>query len=130
MVITIYVDDLTFWCDKEDEIEHVKGLLRKNFEMKDLGDLCYILRIEIIRTPNGIWMSQRQYAVDMLSKYGMSDCKTILVPLDQNGKVSTDAGCVLEDPTIYKKMVGSSIYIPIVEQGGRGARERREKHTM
>ena len=51
--------------------------------------------------------------MDMLSKYGMADCKPISVPLDQNGKVSTDAGCVLEDPTMYRKMVGSLIYITI-----------------
>ena len=113
VVITIYVDDLIVGGDKEDEIEHVKGLLRQKFEMKDLGDLRYFLGIEIIRTPDGIWMSQRQYAMDMLSKYGMADCKPISVPLDQNGKVSTDAGCVLEDPTMYKKMVGSLIYITI-----------------
>ena len=51
--------------------------------------------------------------MDMLSKYGMADCKLISVLLDENGKVSTDAGCVLEDPTMYKKMAGSLIYITI-----------------
>ena len=51
--------------------------------------------------------------MDMLSKYGMADCMPISVPLDHNGKVSTDAGCVLEDPTMYMKMVGSLIYITI-----------------
>ena len=34
--------------------------------------------------------------LDMLSKYGMAGCKPIFVPLDQNGKVSADAGYVLE----------------------------------
>ena len=38
--------------------------------------------------------------LDMLSKYGMADCKPILVPLDQNGKISVDAGYALEDPTM------------------------------
>lgn len=51
--------------------------------------------------------------LDMLSKYGMVDCKPILVPLDQNGKISADAGYVLEDPTMYRKMVGSFIYVMI-----------------
>ena len=48
--------------------------------MKDLGELCYFLGIEIMRTKEGIWLSQRQYALDMLSKYGMADCKPILCP--------------------------------------------------
>ena len=68
VVITIYVDDLTIGGDKEDEIEHAKGLLRQKLEMKDLGDMRYFLSIEIIQTPDGIWMSQRQYVVDILSK--------------------------------------------------------------
>ena len=100
MIITIYVDDLIVGGDSLDENEHVKGLLKKQFDMKDLGDLRYFLGIEVIRTPEGIWLSHRQYVLDMLSKYGMADCKPILVPLDQNGKISADAGYVLEDPTM------------------------------
>ncbi|MCO5562729.1 hypothetical protein L7F22_016361 [Adiantum nelumboides] len=74
VLITIYVDDLIITGDNETEIEHVKGLL-KEFEMKDLGELRYFLGLEVIRTTEGIWLSQRQYALNMLSKYGMADCK-------------------------------------------------------
>ena len=59
VIIVIYVDDLIVGGDNLDEIEHVKGLLKLKFDMKDLGDLRYFLGIEIIRTPDGIWMSQR-----------------------------------------------------------------------
>jgi hypothetical protein len=49
----------------------------------------------------------------MLSKYGMVSCKPIFVPLDHNGKLSADAGEVLEGVTMYKKIVGSLIYMMI-----------------
>jgi len=81
--------------------------------MKDLGELKFFLGIEVIRTPEGIWLLQRQYALDMLSKYGMVGYKPISVPLNQNGKLSADAGEVLEDTTMYKKIVGSLIYMTI-----------------
>jgi hypothetical protein len=81
--------------------------------MKDLGELKFFLGIEVIRTPEGIWLLQRQYALDMLSKYGMAGCKPISVPLDQNGKLSADAGEVLEDANMYRKIVGSLIYMTI-----------------
>jgi hypothetical protein len=113
MVITIYVDDLIVGGDNEKEVEHVKRLLKQKFDMKDLGELKFFLGIEVIRTPEGIWLLQRQYALDMLSKYGMVGCKPISVPLNQNGKLNADAGEVLEDATMYKKIVGSLIYMTI-----------------
>ena len=82
--------------------------------MKDLGELRYFLGIEVIRTPKGIWLSQRQYALDMLSKYGMADCKPIAMPLDVNAKLSAQVGDVLEDVTMYRKIVGSLIYLTIM----------------
>ena len=69
--------------------------------------------IEIVHTKEGIWLSQRQYALDMLSKYGMVDCKPISMPLDQNLKLRADEGQVLEDVTMYRKIVGSLIYLTI-----------------
>ena len=73
VLITIYVDDLIIVGDSETEIEHVKGLLKQEFEMKDLGELCYFLGIEVICPKEGIWLSQRKCALDMLQKYGMDD---------------------------------------------------------
>ena len=87
VIICIYVDDLIVGGDNVAEIEHVKTLLKQEFDMKDLGELRYFLGIEIVRTKEGIWLSQRQYALDMLSKYGMADCKPIAMPLDQNLKL-------------------------------------------
>jgi len=113
VVITIYVDDLIIGGDNEKEVEHVKRLFKQKFDMKDLGELKFFLSIEVIRTLEGIWLLQRQYALDMLSKYGMVGCKPISVPLNQNGKLSADAGGVLKDATMYRKIVGSLIYMTI-----------------
>ena len=69
--------------------------------------------IEVIRTNESIWLSQRQYALDMLSKYGMAKYKPIVMPLDHNLKVHANVGDVLENATMYKKIVGSLIYLTI-----------------
>ncbi|MCO5559846.1 hypothetical protein L7F22_013450 [Adiantum nelumboides] len=86
VIITIYVDDLIIGGDALKDIEHVKALLQKQFDKKDLGELRYFLGIEMIRNEGGIWLSQKKYGLDMLMKYGMADCKPILTPLDQNLK--------------------------------------------
>ena len=80
--------------------------------MKDLGELRYFLGIEVVRVPHGFWMTQRQYMLDMLEKYGMLACKPIDTPMEPNMK-SENVGHELEDVTMYRQMVGSLIYLTI-----------------
>jgi len=83
------------------------------FEMKDLGELRYFLGIEIIQSPKGIWLLQRQYALNKLFEYGMTSCKPISIPLEQNVKLSANEGDLVEDTTMYKHIVGNLIYMTI-----------------
>jgi hypothetical protein len=81
--------------------------------MKDLGELCYFLGIEVIKSPKGIWLLQRQYALNKLFEYGMMSCKPISIPLKQNVKLSANEGDLVEDTTMYRRIVGSLIYMTI-----------------
>ena len=85
--LLLYVDDLVIVGADLDEIHRVKSQLAASFEIKDLGDLHYFLRIEVIRTPEGILISQHHYALNMLFKFGMANCKPISTPLDRNAKL-------------------------------------------
>ncbi|MCO5592612.1 hypothetical protein L7F22_046615 [Adiantum nelumboides] len=96
VIITIYVDDLIIGGDALKDVEHVKALLRKQFDMKDLGELRYFLGIEMIRNEGGIWLSQKKYELDMLMNYAMSDCSPISTCLDQNLKLRIDEREVLD----------------------------------
>ncbi|MCO5590817.1 hypothetical protein L7F22_044792 [Adiantum nelumboides] len=73
VIITIYVDDLIIGGDALKDVEHVKALLQKYIDMKDLGELRYFLGIEMIRNEGCIWLSQKKYGLNMLMKYGMVD---------------------------------------------------------
>ena len=111
--VLIYIDDLLIGGNSNSEIEKVKKSLELKFHMKDLGELRYFLGIEIIRSENGILICQRQYAVNVLKKYGMYGCKLISAPLDKNCKLSAYEGAKIENAAIYRKMVGSLIYLTI-----------------
>jgi hypothetical protein len=84
VVIVIYVDDLIITRDSDADIFDLKKLLKQKFEMNDLGKLRYFLGIEVIKFPKRIWLLQRQYALNKLSEYGMTGCKPISIPLEQN----------------------------------------------
>jgi len=113
IIIVIYVDDLIITRDNDVDISDLKKLLKQKFEMKDLGELRYFLGIEVIQSPKGIWLLQRQYALNKLSKYGMTGCKPISIPLEQNVKLSTDEKDLVEDTTMYRRIVGNLIYMTI-----------------
>jgi len=81
--------------------------------MKDLGELSYFFGIKVIQTPKGTWLLQRQYALNKLTECGMMGCKPISIPLEQNVKLSVDEGNFVEDTTMYKRIVGSLIYMTI-----------------
>jgi hypothetical protein len=114
VVIVIYVDDLIIIGDSDANIFDFKKLLKQKFEMKDLGELHYFLGIEVIQSPKGIWLLQRQYALNKLSKYGMTGYKPISIPLEQNVKLSADEGDLVEDTTMYRCIVRSLIYMTII----------------
>jgi hypothetical protein len=113
VIIVIYVDDLIITGDSDANIFDLKKLLKQKFEMKDLGELCYFLGIEVIQSPKGIWLLQRQYALNKLSEYGMTGCKPISIPLEQNVKLSADERDLVEDTNMYICIVGSLIYMTI-----------------
>jgi hypothetical protein len=113
VVIVIYVDDLIIIGDSDVDIFDLKKLLKQKFEMKDLGKLRYLFGIEVIQSLKGIWLLQRQYALNKLSKYGMTRCKPISIPLEQYVKLSANERDLVEDTTMYRHIVGSLIYMTI-----------------
>ncbi len=113
IVIVIYVDDLIITRDSDSNIFDLKKLLKQEFEMKDLGELRYFLNIEVIQSPKGIWLLQRQYALNKLFEYGMTGYKPISIPLEQNVKLNVDEGHLVEDTILYRRIVGSLIYMTI-----------------
>jgi hypothetical protein len=44
----------------------------------------------------------------------MTGCKPISIPLEQNVKLSADEGDLVEDTTMYRRIVGSLIYMTII----------------
>ncbi|KAB2622537.1 hypothetical protein D8674_024719 [Pyrus ussuriensis x Pyrus communis] len=70
-LLIIYVDDMVVTGDDTEEMERLQEYLSSEFEMKDLGGLKYFLGIEVARSRGGIYLSQRKYVLDLLSKTGM-----------------------------------------------------------
>ena len=113
IVIILYVDDLVIRGEHLVEINKVKSLLSDKFEMTDMKDLHYFLGIKVIRTPIGIMISQRYHILNLLYKFGMDECKSVATPLDRNLKLDANSGTNACEPTQYRQLIGSLIYLTI-----------------
>lgn len=93
------VDDRIVIVNDKEEVEKFKKYLAIGFEMKDLGGLKYFLVIEVSRSANGIFLSQRECIISLLTETWMLDCNLEDTPIVQNhhlgeclNQVSTNKG--------------------------------------
>jgi hypothetical protein len=112
VLLVLYVDDL-FLTGEEDLIAQTKRELSEEFEMKDLGLMHYFLGLEVWQKPGEIFLSQSKYAIDILRRFGMMDCKSMTTPMISNLKKLQDqvTGTDPEDPTVYRQIIGSLMYL-------------------
>jgi hypothetical protein len=103
VILVLYVDDL-FLTGEEPLVAHTKRELSTEFEMKDLGLVHYFLGLEVWQKPDEIFLSQSKYAIDVLHRFGMLDCKSISTPMISNLKKLQDqaTGSDPEDPVVYR----------------------------
>nr|GEX31638.1 ribonuclease H-like domain-containing protein [Tanacetum cinerariifolium] len=64
--LLIYVDDIIFTASCLALLQQIIGSLNKEFDMTDLGELNYFLGISADRTPTGLFLSQKKYALQLL----------------------------------------------------------------
>lgn len=49
--------------------------------MKDLGELKSFLGIQVERSSSGMKITQQKYALDLLKRFGLNDCKPAPTPM-------------------------------------------------
>ena len=90
----------------------LKNDLSKRFKMKDIGILSWFLGIQFNFRDNSISMSQSNFICKVLDKFDMKDSNPKSIPCDINvNKFNCEESKLLENPTLYREIVGSLIYI-------------------
>ena len=67
--------------------------------------------MEVWQSEDGIFLRQGKYAVEILKRFKMLDCKAMATPMASNLKLLSDASSELVDATIYRQMIGSLMYL-------------------
>ena len=111
--LIVWVDDIIMISNNDESAECVKNLLISKFRMKDFGKISYFLGIEFELYDGFIKMHQSKYVDKLLTKFGLSDCKYKTIPCDHStvNVDFNDTSPTLTDPSLYRQMVGSLIYL-------------------
>ncbi|GJR38111.1 ribonuclease H-like domain-containing protein [Tanacetum coccineum] len=86
--------------------------LHQEFSMTDLGPLNYFLGISVSHNDTGMFLHQRQYALEVLERAGMLNCHPCRTPVDTERKLGAD-GVSVSDLTLYRSLSGSLSSISI-----------------
>jgi hypothetical protein len=92
-------------------MQHTIYALKREFVMKDLEPLHHFLGVSVQRQADGLFLIQRQFALDILERAGMVDCKLVSTSVDTQSKVSADSGPLVADPTHFRSLAGALQYL-------------------
>ena len=71
--MSLYVDNLIFTGNDACMFESFKSSMKDEFDMMDLGKMKYFLGVEFLQTSEGIYLSQKKYACELLEKFGLQN---------------------------------------------------------
>jgi hypothetical protein len=111
--IVVYVDDFILVCNDQNELLQIKEEFNQKFEMKDLGELHFFLRMEVERNHDErlLCINQIKYLKEILKCFRMEECKPIGVRFDHKVKLQRNANGNDESKGFpYQQVVGSLMY--------------------
>jgi len=113
MALLIYVNDIVLAGNNTYACSEFKAYLHACFNIKDLGPLKYFLGIEVARGPKGLFLSQREYALEIVDECRLLGAKPSDFPIQANHKLARAIGSPLENVRRYRRLVGHLIYLTI-----------------
>ncbi|GKC82419.1 retrovirus-related pol polyprotein from transposon TNT 1-94 [Tanacetum coccineum] len=78
-----------------------------------LKTLGFKQSIEFLRNKDSLALTQRKYAIDLVTYAGLLDTKPSATPLDPNKKLTPDNGAFLSNLSFYRALVGKLLYLTI-----------------
>jgi Reverse transcriptase (RNA-dependent DNA polymerase) len=116
IIIAVYVDDMIITSPDESLISDIKDKLQREYEIKDLGELNYLLKMQITRNENDktVEISQRHYIETILERFELTEIEPCDTPQDVN--VILEPSTLTKDEITkqnipYRELVGSFQYL-------------------
>ena len=110
-IVALYVDDVFIASRTMHGVKLILEFLKKDFSIKEMGDLHYYLgiKVERIRAERKLFLSQKAYVDQVVDRFSLSECKPCFTPADMEPLTKSDGMSVVKYP--YREAVGSMMYL-------------------
>lgn len=113
ILVLVYVDDIILTGSNSYLIQQVIQDMHQTFALKDLGDLNYFMGIEVVKSANGLYLSQAKYIVDILAKHGMVHYNPVSTPISTSHYL-TKASCdIIANVSQHRSILSALQYVTL-----------------
>nr|GEW98033.1 retrovirus-related Pol polyprotein from transposon TNT 1-94 [Tanacetum cinerariifolium] len=111
LVVQVYVDDIIFRSTHPRYTQLFSYLMKSHFKMSMMGEMTFLLSLQVNQSPCGIFINQSNYVLEILKKYGMEFCDPIGTPMEIKDKLDLDQNGTPIDAKKYRSMIGALMYL-------------------
>ncbi|XP_050914575.1 uncharacterized mitochondrial protein AtMg00810-like [Lathyrus oleraceus] len=110
ILVYFYVDNILLTESCSNEMVKFKKMLMNEFEMTNLRNMTYFLRMEIMYSKKVV-LHQMKYELEFLKRFELMNYKSAITPTETNHKLDSDVEGDEVDAITFKQLVGSLGYL-------------------
>ncbi|GKC52472.1 retrovirus-related pol polyprotein from transposon TNT 1-94 [Tanacetum coccineum] len=111
LLIQVYVDDIIFGSTKKSLCTEFEKMMHKRFQISSMGELTFLLGLQVKQKEDGIFISQDKYVTGILKKFSFTDVKTASTPMETQKPLLKDEDGEEVDVHLYRLMISSLMYL-------------------
>ena len=113
IMLLLYVDDMAITGNSSATLTKLLEELNARFMMKDLGKLHYFLGIQVSCHDQGMFLTQEQYTIDLLTVAGMEQSAPVNTPLPLQLNNVPEQNVPFTDPHYFRSLAGKLQYLTL-----------------
>ena len=111
LLVQIYIDDIIFGATNVSLYEEFAKCMHSDFEISMMGELNFILGLQIKQLKEGTFINQAKYIKDLLKKFNMEEVQTMKTIMSSSIKLDKGEKGKSIYLTMYRGMIGSLLHL-------------------
>jgi hypothetical protein len=111
LLVQIYVDDIIFDGSSHTLVSRFQEMMESEFQMSMMGELTFLLGIQVKQTKQGTFVHQTKYTKDLMKKFNMAELKPVSTSMSSTASLDSDEDGEAMDQREYRSMISSLLYL-------------------